>query len=97
MVMQRGRWALWTRGTKPTALTKWEEWSEHMLSPTFEEVLAAFLVMKSQGQHVRMEWMPENAYGNVPQSNGQALEDEAVLAESRKWGFADKDEPTYFV
>ena len=70
MVMQRGTWAIWSRGSKPTALTPWTEVTEHY-GPTrnFEDLLPAFLVMKSQGQHVRLEWMPEAAYGNVPKSN----------------------------
>lgn len=88
MVMQRGTWAIWSRGSKPTALTPWTEVTEHY-GPTrnFEELLPAFLVMKSQGQHVRLEWMPEAAYGNVPKSNGHAQLDTELEAASLGFGY----------
>lgn len=69
MVWQNGKWALWTRGQKPTALTQWEDFSQHMGNPTFEELLPAFLLLKSQGQHVKLEWIPENAYGQGSPGN----------------------------
>ncbi len=46
-----------------------------------EELLPVFLLMKNQGQHVRLEWMPEAAYGNVPKSNAEADHSEAELRE----------------
>lgn len=77
MVMQRGTWAIWSRGNGPFPLAEWKEVSEHFgVSLTFEELLAAFLVMKQQGQHVRLEWMPEAAYGSVPKSNADYSEAE---------------------
>jgi hypothetical protein len=98
MVMKRGVWALWSRGTDPTALTPWKEVTEHYgVALTFEEILAAFLVMRSQGQHVRMEWMPEGAYGKVPKSNPDHDDSEEKERESRAWyGKDDKSEMTGF-
>lgn len=71
--MQRGKWTLWSRGSGKSdafPLTGWKDVTEHYgVALTFEELLAAFLVMKQQGQHVRLEWMPEAAYGNTPKVN----------------------------
>lgn len=97
--MNRGRWALWSRGTKPDALTPWKEVTEELtntygVSPTFESLLAAFMLAKMAGVHIRMEWLPENAYGKVPASNGQALIDEAAK-EGQAWGFPNGQEPIY--
>lgn len=99
MVMQRGTWALWSRGNSPDALTPWKEVTEHYgVALTFEEILAAFIVMRSQGQHVRMEWMPEAAYGKVPKSNPAfpyTSDEDPTNAEIDAWyGPDDKSEMT---
>lgn len=86
MVMQRGMYVLWSRGSNPTALTEWKDITENFgPNLTFEEVIASFFVMKQSGQHVRIEWIPENAYGNVPKVNPDFDDSEEKEREARAW------------
>lgn len=96
MVMQRGVWALWSRGQNPTATTQWKDVSEHYgPNMSLETMLTAFMLMKQQNQHVRLEWMPENAYGNVPKANGEQHPNLTEEKEAMAWGYAPEDTPTY--
>lgn len=52
---------LLSRGTKPRAYDPWQE-HEQAEGDTFETLLSNFLVWKKQGQHVRLEWVPDGAY-----------------------------------
>lgn len=61
--MTKGKWAIWSRGTNPDPWTRWVEVTGDVGNTSFDAVLAMFLLWRSQGQHVRLEWMPEGSYG----------------------------------
>lgn len=60
----KGKWALWTRGTNPLPYTPWLEATDGRTD--MGELLTDFLDWQRSGQHVRLEWVPESAYGALP-------------------------------
>lgn len=56
-----GTWGLWSKGTNPKRYDQWSE--EDTSSMEFAEILSSFLKWKDEGQHVRLEWIPDGTYG----------------------------------
>lgn len=60
MATREGKWWIGSRGTDPKP---WTQWSYgHEPEPSFEIALKSFLTWQAQGQHVKLEWVPDGTY-----------------------------------
>lgn len=54
-----GRWVISGRGTHPKP---WTTWTREPESEQFDQMLKNFLTWASQGQHVRLEFIPDGVF-----------------------------------
>jgi hypothetical protein len=59
---RKGQWALWTRGTNPRTYDPWIEATDGR-GDNFGALLIDFMDWQRHGQHVRLEWVPNSAFG----------------------------------
>jgi hypothetical protein len=63
MTTKSGRWWLASRGSSPKSWDqfKWEDAPE----PDFETAMTKLVQWREQGQHVRLEWIPDGVYPHL--------------------------------